>query len=186
MKNYVRRKLFAALLSGVVLSMPIFLFAQDGEPTIKLSVIENDTQKICNAVVMVNDTTPVKGTDVNFYVKRFFGLLPLALTETTDENGEAKAIFQKQLPGDSVGNITLIAQLDDDESVSDHVVVPWGIKAKSETTFNKRELWASKSNAPLYLIITSNAIIAGIWGTMGYILFLLFFRMKKSGLDYEP
>ncbi len=185
MKNYLKSKLIVKLLAGVAFSMPILLFAQDGEPTIKLSIVEKDSVKICKAVV-TTDSKPVKGTDVNFFVKRFFGLMPLAKAETTDENGEASVVFEKKLPGDSAGNITLIAQLDDDETIIDQVVVPWGAKVKFESGMNEKALWASRANAPLYLIIISNVIIIGIWGTMGYILYLLFFKMKKSGIGYNP
>lgn len=185
MKNYFKNKLIATFLTGVALSMTVLSSAQEGEPSIKLSIIEDDSLKICKAVVMT-DSTPVEGTDVNFYIKRNFGLLPLALTETTDENGEATAEFNISLPGDTLGNITIIAQLDDDDAIADQLVVPWGTKTKYETQITQKALWASRANAPLYLIIIANAIIIGIWGTMGYVLYLLFFKMKKAGLDYNP
>ncbi len=186
MKNYLKNKMGARLLAVVAFSIPMILSAQDGEPKLKLKIIETDSSKTCKAIVMIDDTIPVKGTDVNFYVKRFFGLIPIALAETTDENGEATVSYEKKLPGDSLGNIILIAQMDDDDAISDQVIAKWGTKAKYESKISQRELWASRSNAPLYLIIISNAIIVGIWGTMGYILYLLFFKMKKSGLDYKP
>lgn len=184
MKNYLKIKLLAILLFVVALSTPVLLLAQDGELTIKLSVTDNDSVRTCKAIVM-DGITPVEGTDVNFYVKRFFGMMPLALAETTDENGEASMVFQKRLPGDSLGNITIVARLDDDDAILSEAVAPWGTKVSNETA-SQRALWGSRANAPVYLIVISLAIIIGVYGTMGYVLYYLFFKMKKSGLGYNP
>ncbi|HEY4799833.1 MAG TPA: hypothetical protein VII99_12205 [Bacteroidia bacterium] len=183
MKTNSKNKLLGTLLSVAALTMPSSLLA---EQTIKLSFVDNDSVKICKAVVMVNDTQPVKKVAVNFFAKRAFGLLPLAPPEKTDESGEASVNFPKGLPGDSTGNVTVIARLEDDEEILDQKDISWGKKVKYENEITQQAIWASRSHAPTYLIIIANAIILGIWGTMGYIVFLLFFRVKKSGINYNP
>lgn len=179
MKKYLRGNMLRNYVFGIALSIPVLVFAQDGEQTIKLSLAANDSTKICTAVVMGSDAKPAEGVPVNFYIKRRVGLLPIALMEKTDENGMANAMFPVNIPGDSLGNVTVIARLEDDEAILDQQTIVWGKKTVFNTVNDTKALWGSRSNAPTYLIIASNTIIAGIWGTVGYILFLLFFRMKK-------
>jgi hypothetical protein len=185
MKKLVRNSSIRKLLIVAAFLFPIHVFAQDGDQTIKLSLSENDSVKTCKAVVM-KDTKPVAGIPVNIYIKRSVGLLPVATLVKTDENGEVSAEFPSGIPGDSLGNVTVIARLEDDDAIMDQKTICWGTKIKYSNSVDQKALWASRSNAPTYLIIISNAIILGIWGTMGYIIFLLFFKIKKSGMGYHP
>ncbi len=182
MKKVQLRNFLRGLLVGIALSLPVCLFAQDGGQTIKLNFADIDSIKTCTALVTGSDSKPMEGVAVNFYIKRSLGLLPIATLENTDANGEASAAFPTDIPGDTLGNVTVIARLEDDEEILDSQTIAWGKKIKYIDNVDQRSLWASRSNAPTYLIIASNAIIIGIWGTVGYILFLLFFRVKKSGL----
>ena len=182
MKKYIRSKIFRYQLLAILISIPFYLFAQDGDQTIKLTLTQNDSAKVCTAVVLNKDSKPAQAVAVNFYIKRSVGLLPIASMEKTDENGEASTIFPKSIPGDSLGNVTVIARLEDDEAIMDQKIISWGTKVKYSNEIDQRTLWGSRSNAPTYLIIISNAIILGIWGTMGYILFQLFFKIRKRGL----
>jgi hypothetical protein len=158
--------------------------AEAGPQKIVLTLTKTDDGRSCKALVLSADSKPVKDVSVNFYIKRNVGLLPIGTLKNTNEEGEAIVNFPKTIPGDANGNVVVIARLDDDETITDQKSVAWGTKLVYKESVEQKALWAS--NAPTYLIILSNAIIAGIWGTMGYILFLLFFRVKKSGANYNP
>jgi hypothetical protein len=47
--------------------------------------------------------------------------------------------------------------------------VKWGIPVTEREVITKGELWASRANAPLWLVIFVNAILVGTWGTIIYI-----------------
>ncbi len=186
MKNYLKSSLLRNCLLLVALSTPACLFAQEDEMKIKLDLAIEDSVRVCNAIVTDADSKPLSGVSVNFYIKRSVGLLPIARMENTDENGAASAAFPSKIPGDSLGNVTVIASLEDDDAIADQKIIAWGTKTVYTNHLDQRSLWASRSNAPTYLIIASNTIILGIWGTAGYILYMLFFKMKKSGFNYNP
>jgi len=179
-KNYW---LCALALTSLI---PFRLLAEQSPQAIRLTLIDHDSIKICKAVVTSADAKPVKGVQVNFYIKRSVGLLPIAILQKTDESGEVAANFPIGIPGDTLGNVMVVARLEDDDAILDQKVIAWGTKIKYETNFSQKALWASRSHAPTYLIIISNTIIFGIWGTMGYVVWMLFFRMKKSGMNYNP
>jgi len=48
------------------------------------------------------------------------------------------------------------------------------IKVATDADKNERSLSASRERAPIYFMVTSDLIIAGIWGTLIYIVFQVF------------
>lgn len=157
------------------------VFAQEQEAEIELS-FQSDSIKTCFAKVTAGDSA-VKEVEVKFYVKRLFSLLPLGEGVETDENGMASVIFPNDLPGDSAGNVTIVAKMEDDENygtVETQVILPWGAKADlHEDHWGKRSLSATRERAPMYLIIAANMIIAGVWGTLVFVIIQLF-RIHRS------
>lgn len=196
MKTTIQSKWLGRLLLGVVFSLPMSLFAQDEKTTeaetetatMKISFSEEDSIKMCKAVV-VNGDKPIEGVEVRFYAKRFFSLLPLipdGKAIATDENGEASVEFPKDLPGDSKGTITIIAKVEDDEkygSIEAQDSVKWGTIisfAAQEEEWNERSLSGTGEKAPIYLLTTAAFIICGVWGILIYIAFSLV-RIKRAG-----
>jgi hypothetical protein len=109
--------------------------------------------------------------------------LPIENGITTDENGVASVEFPMDLPGDSAGNLTVIARIEDHEvygTVESKVNVKWGIPPSGgHDHWANRSLSASRDKAPTYLIVASNLIIAIIWGTLIYIIFQVF-RIRNA------
>jgi hypothetical protein len=173
--------LFIMLFS---LQLPAIRLIAQGEKQaiIRLIFTRNDSARICKAVV-TSDDVPVKGTEIHFYVKRLFSLLPIGKAIETDENGEAVTNFPMDLPGDKNGNFIAIAKIEDDNTyanVETQAEVKWGILPNIEKdSWGNRSLSASREKAPMYLIIASNVIIAVIWGTILYVI-LQVFRIKKA------
>jgi len=179
-------KIFLPVLL-LVLQLPSEkLFAGDEKPaTIKLSFAQTDSTKTCSAKV-TSDNNPVKGTEIHFYVKRMFSLLPIGKTKETDENGMASVDFPMDLPGDKSGNIIALAKIEEDDTygtVETQAEIKWGVLPNTENDhWGNRSLSASREKAPMYLIVVSNIIIAVIWGTIFYIIYQIFRIRKESKL----
>ena len=90
---------------------------EDSLLTVKVKLIDLST----------GTETAVPETDLGVFVKRLFS--PLKLGEgKTDEAGEASIEIPNNLPGDSHGNITLLARLDENEvygNLEASVTQPW-------------------------------------------------------------
>jgi len=162
--------LFAVLLFSSVISL-----AQDKEAKMTILFEKHDTIRMCRVFVTSEDK-PVAEVSVKIYVQRLFSLLPVGDAVSTDENGDAEFIFPDDIPGDSKGMLTVFAKIEDDENYGNLETkgeIRWGL-IKSKSNPMERSLSASRDKAPIYFIIASNLIIAGIWGTLIYVIFQLF------------
>ncbi|MFT7605534.1 MAG: hypothetical protein ACI8VT_003129 [Saprospiraceae bacterium] len=131
---------------------------------------------------------PMEEVEARIYVKRLFGLLPLTEGfETTNEEGILSLEFPDDIPGDENGNLAIVAQVEDHDefgSLRSTKQIDWGVPLKEDEHELDRELWSARSNAPILLILISNILIIGIWGIIGYIVFLLI-KINKIGKNTE-
>src|ERR1043166_2889673 len=171
------KQIFQSILCSVALVVPFY--SQADPQSIKLSFVMEDTVKMCQALVLDEAGKPAAEVSVNFFVKRFFGLLPVGEAASTDANGMARVNFPLTIPEDDKGGVSIIASLDDDEDIKSEAVSTWGIKRKTDDATNQKALWASRSNVPTYLMLATNFTIIVIWGTMFYLIYQLFFRLRK-------
>ena len=124
---------------------------------------------------------PVPEVDLKIAVKRLGGNLNISETPTytTDSLGIAQADYKYlNLPGDSAGNLILIASVEDNDvygNLTTEKTVPWGTAAKYISTYNERSLFARRGLSPLWLEWMAYSITAGVW----FILFYLFFQIRK-------
>lgn len=121
---------------------------------------------------------PVKNTELKFYVRRLFGTMPAAedYAVTTDDNGEATFAYPKSIPGDTSGNITLVAKMEDNKqfgNVESNTPAPWGKVLVLEKDPFPRALW--EPYAPLPLVITISTLFGGVWFTY----FFIFYQLRK-------
>ncbi|MEO8148912.1 MAG: hypothetical protein ABI723_14800 [Bacteroidia bacterium] len=170
------------------------LYAQDETNSVKANITLsfskadsiNEIKALVTHVDSSNKENPAKGIEVHFFIKKSFGLLPIeGDNTTTDENGEASVEFPKDLPGDSIGNVTVIAKVEDNDELGELETmksVKWGKPVIIETT-HPRALWASGNNAPVSLVVIISGMVAGVWAVIVYILYQLI-QIKKSG-TYE-
>lgn len=170
----------------MVISMSsVFAVSQDDElitPVIQLLFSEEDSIKYVTAVAKdyTSDTAgiPVSELDIYLYVKRSFSLLAIGeYYNTTDENGEVTIEFPGDLPGDSDGNVIIIARIDEDHRYNETEVseiVNFGIPVQIDLESNKRSLAAAGANAPLSLLLLVNGIILAVWGVIIYIIIQIF------------
>ncbi len=156
------------------LLMPALCLAQDDEAIMKLDFSVEDSVKTVAASVMFNDSAAAD-VEVKFYVKRLFSLLPVG-DATTDEDGLASLEFPDDIPADLNGKIMVIAKIEDDENLGNSEIseeINWGVPRKPISDL-ERSLAGSRENAPVYFIVIANLIIAGIWGTLIYVVLQLF------------
>jgi len=132
----------------------------------------------------------VKGVDMKVTVKRLGGDLNVSETPTytTDSLGVVSADFKlDKLPGDSAGNLVIVAEVDDNDiygNLKTERSVPWGESSKYVSTFNQRSLFARRGWSPLWLEWMAYSIIVAVWGVLLF-LFLQIRKMKKLGAGYK-
>lgn len=131
---------------------------------------------------------PAEGVEMRIGVNRLGGGI-LSINEesgfTTDSTGVVKAEFKRaDLPGDQAGNIILIVKVDDNDIYGNLKVektVPWGKKLTADNSFfERRSLWSTRFNTPLWLLIMAGSIVIGVWGTIGYLVWQIV-RIKRLG-----
>jgi hypothetical protein len=127
--------------------------------------------------------SPVPNAELKLCIKRTFNFLPIGEAgATTNENGEMSGELPLDIPGNANKTITIAARLEDDDTYGTVEVtkdVPWAILPKVNPV-RGRTLWSPGDNAPLLLVISSVTIIVIIWGTIFYLVSLLF-KIKKLG-----
>jgi len=126
---------------------------------------------------------PVADVELKFFIKRYFGLLPVGDEfYTTDENGEIEMEFDSVIPGDAEGNILLGCLIDDNEefgTISATISKKWGTAFFDDNAeFNRRTLWSTRDKTPYWLLIFPNLIILGVWGLIVYLVFQII-KIKK-------
>lgn len=153
---------------------------KDANISIKLN--PHDTAKL--VTVSVTETgsdgkeKPVKDVPVRFYVQRLFGNVPATEDPvvSTDESGETSIVYPKGIPGDSVGNIIVVARIEDNEfygNIENKATAQWGMPLIPEKDPFPRALW--EPYAPFSLIIVITVLFGGVW----MIYFFLFYQLYK-------
>ena len=107
---------------------------------------------------------PVAEEVVMVYVPRMFSLLPVG-EAYLDENGTANLEFPSDLPGDSLGNLTIISKFEEHPefgNVEVKVVKNWGVPPSNTGPVSHRALWTK--TPPRWMIITLSILLTGVWG----------------------
>ena len=157
----------------------------------KIEIDTNRTDETKNVIVNVKqlqngEWVPAKDVELKIAVKRSFGNLPIGDEETytTDSTGSVTAEFKRDsLLGDNKGNFILVARTEDNETLGNIFAeknVTWGTAPMIDNSFNNRSLWATSSKTPVWLLFMAYSIVIGVWGTIFYLVFLLF-KIKKLG-----
>lgn len=124
---------------------------------------------------------PLGGQTVLVYVPRMLSLFKIAEI-TLDSLGEGSAEFPQDIIGDSIGNLTVIAQIEENDVYGNIMAeshINWGLpKHLLSPEQPSRELWTPI--APLWMIITLIVMLAGVWGHYTYTIVQLFMIKKKA------
>jgi hypothetical protein len=109
--------------------------------------------------------TPLGPVDVVVSVPRMYSMLKIAGI-SIDSTGIGTAEFPNNIIGDSLGNLTIVAAIEENEIVGNvrgEASTTWGLhKHLISPDRPSRELWTPI--APLWMIITLIIMLAGVWG----------------------
>lgn len=153
---------------------------------IEMNISEVDGERIVTLFATtptVDGPVPVTGEEIGVYVPRMFSLLPVS-TGMLDENGTFKVKFPDDIPGDSLGNLTVIGRFNDHYLygyVEKREEVRWGTEAEIAAPVY-RSLWSTL--APKWMIISLAVMLLGVWGHYTYVIISLF-RIRKEGLKKD-
>ncbi|MFZ4705882.1 MAG: hypothetical protein ACOYMF_07715 [Bacteroidales bacterium] len=168
--------------------------ASEGEFGIKpgkltLSFYEEDSVKYIKVNALQLETNgkenPLGGQTVLVYIPRMLSLLKI--TEITlDSLGEGTAEFPTNIFGDSIGNLTVIAQIEENDiygNVRSEAKINWGLPKRIISTEKPSgELWTPI--APLWMIITLIIMLVGVWSHYAYTVIQLY-KIKKIGIEKD-
>jgi len=128
-----------------------------------------------------NGWIPLSDAEVFIKAKRTFGSIDIGKT-MTNSKGYGIYQFPKGYKGDKEGIIDLELSLSDD--YSSNAVSLNRVKIASpnegEDLFKNRVLWSTNDRTQLWLILAYIGVVAGVWITIGYIIFLIF-KIYKAG-----
>lgn len=124
---------------------------------------------------------PIPNAQIKLMVKRMFGNLNIG-EATSNDMGIAEFTFPNNLPGDTIGNITIMAIAGTEgKEVQSTTVEPMGTKVIPYNLLSQRAWWNVNAMAPVWLIATFTlSIIAGLMA-IAYVLLLLYkIKMHNS------
>ena len=126
----------------------------------------------------VGEKTPVEEIGFKIGVERLHSTLYLEEVETDDE-GIAYMEFPNDIPGDSLGNITVIVFAEEKKygTVTKAIVSDWGTIVDFSITSNGRSLFGDE--APLWMTISIFVILIGAWFHFIFAGFKVY-KMSKS------
>ena len=134
-----------------------------------------------NATTMTEgEMVPVTDEDVYVYVPRMFSDLVVG-EGYFEADGTTEIEFPSDIPGDSLGNIVVVARFNDHYlygNVEKRENVPWGVPSYHEGPGDVRTLWTQV--APKWMIITLSIMLAGVWGHYVYAIVSII-RIRKNG-----
>ena len=130
--------------------------------------------------------TPIGEGTVIVGVPKMLSILKIAEI-TLDSTGIGTAEFPKDIIGDSLGNLTVVAYMEENDvfgNVTCSANNNWGLpKHLISPDRPTRELWTPI--APLWMIITLIIMLAGVWGHYTYAVIQLV-MIKKSSKTKSP
>jgi len=121
---------------------------------------------------------------VLIYIPRLFSLLKIGEI-ALDENGTGTMEFPKEIVGDTLGNLEVMAKIEENDKfgfVLGKNIINWGVhKQYYKAEVPSRELWTPI--APLWMIITLLVMLAGVWAHYMYAVYELIMIKRLSKKD---
>ena len=146
----------------VLLISPWSAFAQTSRPTIAVTTDVEDGKKMVHALVTLNGK-PIENVNLQYFVQRTFGNLPIG-QDTTLDDGTSAVAFPTDLPGASDGKLHVIVRIaapPQYSSISLSAAFPADVQPAPAADAFPRALWAP--NAPLALMLSILVLLAGVW-----------------------
>jgi hypothetical protein len=132
---------------------------------LSISFIQKDSTKLIDLIAKEirtkGDSVPISGQTIKFYVPRTFSYLKVG--EAMITSGIANMEFPTTLPGDELGNLTIVAKFEDNEDYGNaetKASINWG-KPLPPLTIVKRGL--GDVDAPLWMVYTLIVLLSLVW-----------------------
>jgi len=129
------------------------------------------------------EVKPAEGVKLQFFVKRYFGNLPIG-EASTNETGYASVKAPQDIPSSfDEGMVEFLVKIKDAKKFGDvnaEHKAAWGLPNDHVNLLAERSLWTVRSMAPLWLIITFHSVVAGVWIFIFYVVFLIV-KLRKIG-----
>jgi mono/diheme cytochrome c family protein len=112
-------------------------------------------------------TKPIAGLEIKLFIKRYFGNLVLDKPMETNIEGKASFVFPQDIPGDASGNVSLLAQLTNEDLfglVKTESVMAIGITTNRAPLNEPRALWNVVQKTPIWLLLTYLSSVLVVWG----------------------
>ncbi len=132
------------------------------------------------------EESDIGGVGIKLMAKRYFGNLTIGEVKNTNKAGLTYFSWDDSLPGDSLGNVQLIAQVDQAEVYGDvktEATMQIG-KVNNNPPLNKdRAMWNTVKKAPIWILVGFTGAVVTVW----FFIFYVLFTMKKVfALGNEP
>jgi len=175
---------YTASFDGNQNYLPVAESFQSKPARLEVSFYEEDSVKYIRVTgtqfSRKEDIEPLSGETVNLFVPSLFRPLPIGEI-SLGEDGTGNMEFPMSLIGDSSGNITVIARIDEHDKfgfVKGQAQIGWAIpKHLLAQDKPSRELWTPV--APIWMIITLLIMLAGVWAHYIYAIIQLI-KIKTS------
>lgn len=118
---------------------------------------------------------PVEELEIIIGVRRLYSTFTIDDAET-DEDGVAVMEFPDDIPGDSIGMLTIVAKIDESDdfgTVEKEGKAAWGVPVSYEIIAPPRQLWTDE--APIWMIFAVFVVLLGAW----YHFFLSVIKLRK-------
>jgi hypothetical protein len=147
---------------------------KEADITTELLASDDGINSVKATLIDEYSNTPISDQPLQLQVKRLFK--PLRLGEdiiSTDGSGTIIVPIDSTIPGID-GNLTLEVVLNESEvygTVKARITGKIGTPFVNQSTFDERTMWSPGTKTPIFLLLSFNSVIIGIWAI---ILFLIF------------
>ncbi len=148
---------------------------------LKVEII--DDKKQIKAIVSGGNVDCVK---VGFFVKRYFGLLPIKVVET-DSSGMVTTTFPNDISGDKDGNTEIVVKFDNPDRHGKAEVtkkIKWATPVHYINPLEKRAMWGVGAKAPLWILFSYIGITFSVWAVIIFVI-LQILKLKKAKNEVE-
>jgi mono/diheme cytochrome c family protein len=133
-----------------------------------------------------NVTSPAARAGILVFVKRYFGNLQVGAVKTNDK-GFATYEFPKEITGDSIGMVAVLARLDEASGYGSAETLdslPAGKPVRWVPLTEPRAMWNVRSKAPVWLMLTFSLTVIGVFVILCYIMMQIR-KIHHSGREID-
>jgi len=141
---------------------------------LKVTFFQEDTTKFISIEAFEPGETPVPiaATEIGIFIKGTFSYLNIT-KEATDADGKLIVPFPVDMPGDSLGVITIVARIEDNDIYGN--VESWGTInwAHPVPVALEAKRGLGDTDAPLWMVYTLIVLLSAVWFHYAYVVYLI-------------